>query len=256
MLDLSQTTFIIPIGIDSPDREFNFLHTVQYLCDNLKTKIFIWESGKEQHVHGLLKKINDRLCEITYQFNQTSEVFHRTKMLNEMLFHVKTPVVANYDIDILLPCKVYFQAQQLIVDGVADLVYPYFKGMSQYRVWDKKQLQAELVLVPGELWQSMCGHCQFFNTTAYRAGGMENENFISWGPEDSERMERFTKFGFKVMWLTNFIWHLEHWRGDNSGEKNKYFYPNLELYRKLSAMDALELKEYYLTQEYVKKYQG
>ena len=35
-----------------------------------------------------------------------------------------------------------------------------------------------------------CGHCIFLETSTYRELGGENEHFVSYGPEDKERMLR------------------------------------------------------------------
>jgi REP element-mobilizing transposase RayT len=83
---------------------------------------------------------------------------------------------------------------------------------------------------------------------------MENENFVSWGPEDSERMHRFQKLGYKVEWLKNHIWHLEHPRSENSTDTNPHFWKNNDLYRHLILLPEDRLREYYKNQEYLKKY--
>ena len=38
---------------------------------------------------------------------------------------VKTPVVVNYDIDVMLPIESYVESQRLILNGISDFVYPY-----------------------------------------------------------------------------------------------------------------------------------
>lgn len=262
MLNLKNTTFIIPIRIDSPDREFNFQYVIQYLCDKFETNIIIKESDTESKAKELLHSLDFNKCNVLHLFetNDSSE-FHRTRLLNEMLHQVKTHVVVNYDIDIILEPETYLYAQNEILKHGADLVYPYFNGMSQKRVFRDK-VHGNFFCAPinsenggVQLHHSICGHCQFFRTSAYREGGMENENFISYGPEDSERMHRFQTLGYKVIWLDNYIWHLEHVRTENSNEKNPHFHKNDQLYKYLSSLNADELKEHYKNQNYLKKYE-
>ena len=42
------------------------------------------------------------------------------------------------------------------------------------------------------------GWAQFFKTSVYKEGGMENENFKAYAPEDKERFYRFTTLGYSV----------------------------------------------------------
>ncbi len=103
-------------------------------------------------------------------------------------------------------------------------------------------------------WQSYCGHVQFFKTDSYISGGMENEDFVSYGPEDRERCERFQRLGFKVMWGEACIYHLEHSRDENSSTSNPHFGANDSLLNKLREMNAVEFLEYYKQAPYLKKY--
>ena len=255
MLNLKDTTFIIPIRIESPSRAFNFRYVVQYLCDNLKTNIIIRESGIKNIAGRMLSEIDKRQTHIIYNMEYTAaHALHRTRLLNEMLAGVTTACVANYDTDIILQSEAYLQAQNRILSGEADLVYPYFKGLSQKKVTPKKGSIFDVFSAPFEMGQSDCGHCCFFNTEAYKEGGRENENFIAYAPEDQERSMRFLKLGYKVMWLNNFVWHLEHERSVNSTEKNPYFWDGMNLYKAESAMTEKELREYCCKQEYIKKY--
>jgi predicted glycosyltransferase involved in capsule biosynthesis len=187
-------------------------------------------------------------------------VFHRTQYLNMMLSEVKTPVVVNYDIDILLDPSVYLKCQNMILGG-HDLVYPYSFGESQkqikYSGRDKLISNLDIEDLSDDdifLTLSKYGHCQFFNTESYIGGGMENEGFISYGPEDIERAYRFEKLGYKVVWNNNFIYHIEHSRGFNSSTKNPYFEANEELYEYIKSLSDSELCKYYNEIDYLKKY--
>ena len=46
----------------------------------------------------------------------------------------KTPVVVNYACDILLPLESYQQAEEKILDGTYDVVYPYGDCDWQYQI--------------------------------------------------------------------------------------------------------------------------
>jgi hypothetical protein len=259
MISLQDVTFIIPIRIDSEDRIFNLQFVLNWLMNNLETKVIIKESGPVQRVPDLIKTHHRMNSHITYQFENTdSQIFHRTRLINEMLATVRTPIVANCDIDIFVLPYVYLHAKDKIMRDGFDIVYPYFRGDSQYKI---NHEAANKLLQTGKLdpndfrmWHSVCGHCQFIKTSAYLKIGMENENFISWGAEDSERMYRFFKLGYKMAWLDNYVYHIEHQRGINSGENNPQFQHNEALYRELWCKNEFDLLQYYNNVEYRKKY--
>ena len=257
MIDLSNATFIIPVRIDSMDRAFNFQYVVNYLCRNLKTNIKILESGPNKIAEDLLKAINPIYCKIDYWYQQDDGgPFHRTRLLNEMLVECETDVVVNYDCDILLKPETYLVAYNEILSG-ADLCYPYFLGDSQIMV-TRPGMQDDLTVsapIRHEIRNSDCGHCQFFKRSSYLAGGMESEYFVSYGPEDYERKNRFIKLGYNVKWLDgHFVYHLEHVRGADSSKENPHFEKNEKLYQKLCSYNKQELLDYYKDAEYLKKY--
>ena len=112
--DLSKTTFIIPLRIETDDRMRNIITTLIYLTRNFNTKVIVKEVDKEsvyeREVLPLLKQAlePEMLSCIHHIFENSDDfTFHRTKILNDMLWMVDTPVVCNYDSDIILPCLLY-----------------------------------------------------------------------------------------------------------------------------------------------------
>ena len=100
--DLTKTTFIIPLRIETDDRMRNIITTLIYLTRNFNTKIIVKEVDKEsvyeREVLPLLEQAlePDMLASIHHIFEQSDEfTFHRTKILNDMLWMVDPPVVAN-----------------------------------------------------------------------------------------------------------------------------------------------------------------
>ena len=122
--DLTKTTFIIPLRIETDDRMRNIVTTLIYLTRNFDTKVIVKEVDKEsvyeREVLPLLEQAlePDMLASIHHIFEQSDEfTFHRTKILNDMLWMVETPVVANYDSDIILPLESYINATNMISKG-------------------------------------------------------------------------------------------------------------------------------------------
>lgn len=265
MINLTNSTFITAVRIESEDREFNFLFVMQYLCNNFETTIIINEQDKKSKVAELLKQIDCKKTKIIHLFEESNDpVFYRTRLLNEALYMVRTDCVINYDCDVFMLPQAYKEAQDAILSGNSAVVYPYFRGESQIPIQpvDKALLNDNPDLpqmisnyVTGKkMWQSAFGHLQFFKTSVYREGGMEDENFISYGAEDTTRYHRFVKLGYNVQYLNNYIFHIEHSRGANSSASNPHYKANDDLYRDLMYMDAEQLREYYNNQEYLKKY--
>ena len=103
-------------------------------------------------------------------------------------------------------------------------------------------------------YDAQSGHVQFFKTKSYIEGGMENENFKSWGPEDAERLYRFITLGYNVSRINDWVYHLEHARGENSWYNNPHMQNNKNLWESLQRMNKDQLKQYYSSQDYLKKY--
>ncbi len=135
MINLKDTTFIIPLRIESADRMRNVITSVCYLLSNFDTNIIVKEGDSSTvFLHHVLPQVKEFLevediPNLTHVFEDTSaSEFHRTRYLNEMTHMATTKVVVNYDCDIILPLGTYIKAQEMIIDGPSDVVYPYGFG--------------------------------------------------------------------------------------------------------------------------------
>ena len=268
-IDLTQATFIIPIRIESPDRLRNVVTTTAFLLENFRTNLIIKEVDTEsvfkRDAIPILKDILD--FDFDYEVNHIFEksddlLFHRQRVLNEMIVEADTHIVVNYDCDAILPKESYELAYKGIMDGIYDVVYPYGSGMYQ------KQVHATDVTVSNFLetgdyeflnavskdHTSDFGWAQFFRTETYRQGGMENEDFKAYAPEDKERYYRFNKLGYSVGRIENYVYHLEHARGENSWFTNPHMESNMAEWNKIKEMNKDQLLQYYSEQKYLDKY--
>ncbi len=266
--DLKNCTIIIPILIEHKDRYNNAKTVLNYINRNFNTNVFIYEVSNTESRLDFLGSLEN--IKIKHWLQKPDESFHRTKYLNIMLDSVETPVVANYDIDVLMKPEVYIESVRMIMDENIDVLYPYsFGGMTQRTVLQTPNIHENLFnndlnLDYIDSNQSLFsdhyteyGHCIFFNTNSYRAYGGENENFISYGPEDKERGKRFVKLGLNVRWVDHFmVYHLEHYRGNDSSSANNFFRENWDIYNHLETLTMHETLEYYNNQEYIKKYKN
>ena len=270
--DLKEATFIIPVRIESEDRMRNVLTSIVFLLENFDANIIIKEvdtnSVFEEDILPQLKEFYDDLSSLKHVFEKSEDpVFYRMHILNEMLAMTTTKVVVNCDCDILLPVESYLESYRMIMDGEADVVYPYGNGNWQKQVFADDELVSEflnsdcdfsILENKSNIWSSDFGWVQFFNRDVYYEGGMENENFRGSSPEDKERYFRFTTLGYRVARIDNFIYHLEHSRGRNSWpasvQGNPYMSENFQLWESLQKMNKDELKSYYSKQKYLQKY--
>ena len=252
LISLQDVTFIIPIKIDGDDRLKNFKIAYKYLRETFKTNIIIYESGPKSNLEKLIE--NDT----TYFFEKNDcQTFHRTRYLNFMLNIVNTPVTVNYDIDVILKPESYILATKYIIDGYS-LVFPYEFGFNQLAISRevKENFDANsLNNLNSEKIFSKFGFCQFFNTNCYKKYGGENENFISYGPEDIERYYRFNTLTNKVGYLKNHnVYHMEHQRGPNSSVFNPFYDQNVSLLKNIRKLSKNQLIDYYKNADYIKKY--
>lgn len=258
-IDFTNSTFIIPVRLESQDRIANFSIVIKFLTKYLDTNIIIYEQGIQSVAHNL-PKIHPNIRHL-FEKSSSKEPFHRTRYLNQMIMLSQTPITVNYDLDIILPIESLLLSQDLILNKGLDMIFPFGYGDFQKNVdktiksklfnsleSDELQKLFNIMDQNSTILPSLYGHAQFFKTSSYIEGGMENESFISYGPEDVERACRFLKLGYKVGHLTgdhHYVYHLDHERGKNSSSSNPFFESNVKLYNHLLELDISELKQYY-----------
>ena len=271
--NLTKATFIIPLRIESQDRMRNILTVLYFILSNFDTNIIIKEVDVESVFENdvlppLQEAFEEKLDNLNHIFEKSEDpVFYRMHILNDMLSKSNTEVVINYDCDVILPIESYVNAYESILNNQSDVVYPFGNGMYQKQVHATDDLVNEflnngfdfsVLENKSNTHTSDFGWVQFFNRKVYIEGGMENENFRGSSPEDKERYFRFTTLGYKVNRINNWIYHLEHSRGQNSWpnsiQGNPYMQNNFSVWEKIQTMDKDQLFEYYTNQEYLKKY--
>ena len=268
--NLSNCTFIIPVRIDSNDRTRNLITVLCFLLSQFDTKIILKEVASQplvdEYILPQVKEFLDNdLKGFTYLFEKSDNPeFHRMKIINEVLNQVETDVVVNYDSDVLLKPEIYAKSVNLILDEKYDIIYPYGFGEYQKQIYANDELVSDflnndfdfsILETREKIYMSQFGHAQFVRTKSYIDAGMENENFISWSPEDKERYFRFDKLGYKVGRIDSaFVYHLEHYRGKNSWFSNPYIEKNNQLWEHLQRLSVEQLLNYYQSQDYLNKY--
>lgn len=267
-INLKDATFIIPVRIESDDRLRNVITTLCFLMSNFDTNIIVHEVDKESvFENDALPQIEEYLendiSSLTHIFEQSDlPVFHRQRVLNDMLMKANTSVVVNYDCDILLPVESYVSAYNSLLSKESDVVYPYGYGDYQKQIFADDELVSDflnhdfdfkILETKSKIFMSQYGFVQFFNRQVYIDGGMENENFVAYAPEDVERFYRFATLGYNVSRVDSMVYHLEHKRTENSWINNPYMQTNNHEWEKIQKMKSEELKNYIINQNYYKK---
>lgn len=272
-IDLKNSTFIIPLRIESEDRLRNIITVLCFILGSFDCKVIVKEVDTESifqrdALPQIKDFLDDDISNLIHIFEKSeSKVFYRMTYLNEMIDMSNTDIIINYDCDVLMKPETYIESCRMITEDNYDVVYPYGFGSWQKQIFADDELVSEFLSNDHDfsiLEQkhvenlSRYGHVQFFNKKSYIGGGMENENFKGSSPEDIERHHRFITLGYNVGRLDHWIYHLEHSRGDNSWpvsyEKNPHMKDNLELWDYLQKLDKKQLQNYYFNQKYLRKY--
>lgn len=239
-IDLKDVTFCIPVKYDHEDRSDNLNLVIKWLNNNFITNIFIGEQGG----NNMWKNTNGWHNYIEFS---NMKVFHRTQMLNRMFSMLETPIDVNFDCDNICPILQIVLGIEMLRNKEADCVYPYDGRVARVgrQKWLKTLLESngDCGVFGGEIFRGTreidplsVGHIIMFNKEKFFEGGGENENFISYGPEDVERWERFNKL-INVKRLKGIVYHIDHYCGPDSSGSNPYFgknYNELERIRKMN----------------------
>ena len=287
--DLKNSTFIIPLRIDTGDRLRNVILSTVYLLHHFDTTVMIKEVDSEHRFENfalpIIKRLVDtsNLIHIFEEDTRTDDAFHRTKVLNDMVMESTTDIVVNYDTDLILPISSYIDAVEML-KGEYDVVYPFRFGnhgerkvnlgftietqedmnnfedgefMSQFlnTDYDHKSFDDRFFYYQSESGQGWAeyGMVQFFDRQVYLDGYLENEGFIAYAPEDVERHHRWKTLGYNIGRVDDHAYHLEHERTQNSWYHNPHMQRNNQLWEELKVLTKEQLIQYYQNQNYYKE---
>lgn len=253
-IPFTDVTFTIPFKSDSVNRLANITRVVQYLYKNFDTNISVYEVFLKGQGTAFDKTTMSDYPSVRFQNHEQGEFFHRTKYLNIMAKEATTPMIVNYDCDVLFPIKQYVEAANILRSQKASGIFPYDGYF--VNIPHLEALKEDLVVLNPDQYpnfgRNSYGGAIFWNREHFIRGGMENENFISWGHEDWERVERFTKLGFSLGRIKGPLYHMDHPRAADSSDANPWGKHNEREYVKVKNMKVNDLKEYVSTWPWVK----
>jgi GR25 family glycosyltransferase involved in LPS biosynthesis len=257
-IDLSDVTFTIPVRLEHNDRKENIEFIICFLQRHFHCKIMVGEQDVTPKLEFL-----KQFCD--YKFYQCEGAglapapMHRTKLLNMMARAADTDIIFNYDTDVLFQPEQILEAVNKIRKGELDGCYPYdgrFVRLERKYLWvAHKTLSLEelekVELKKHEEQQVSYGGAVAWKRESFISGGMENENFISFGPEDYERYDRFTALGYKVGRVPGKLFHINHFIGVDSNGENPHFKANEQEWLKVKSMNKETLQQYISTWPWV-----
>lgn len=248
----SELTIVIPVRMDSKEREENLRAILPYLISYTYATILVMEVDEEQKF--FLKNTDKR---IKYYFQKDTDViFHYTRYRNELLIRSETNIVAIWDADVFLTVSQLKAGIEWVKKGVT-MCIPYdgraFYLSPEDSINARKNLYRyinnceEESLIP-LLGRSSVGGVFIINKQRYLQAGGENENIYGWGPEDAERVKRMEILEEPVERVSGPLFHLYHPRGINStfgyDERDRN---NVNELIKVCRMNTEELRKYIQT---------
>jgi hypothetical protein len=264
---MKDLTYILPTRIESEDRLKNIITSVTYLLKNFpEAKVIVKEVSeratfKFDAVPQIKKYVN--IDNLQYIFEEsTDSLFHKTRILNDLILMSDTNIVCSHDVDVIYPVSSHQKAYQLIKEDQFDVIYPYGCGVYQYQVDYPMEVFNSFLSSEFDMnvIQNLCrtesstiGWTQFYNRAKVISGGLWNENFLSWGAEDCEFYFRFNSLGYRVGRVNDWIWHFEHGRTHNSHYHNPKFMDNHNLWQWMRNQNKETIIQYLNQQEYIKR---
>lgn len=255
MIDLSNLSIIITFRYDTEDRLTNlktvFRYFKKYFIDY---EIIVLESDTQPRA----KNACDDNAKYIYEYSDS--YMHRTRMFNDGVRTSERKYVALYDTDVFVKPEAMQIALEKLNTNV--FVFPYngvflnMEGKTKNRFIDEIEF-SELPMVNKASANDQYSddiHCvhpmsaggvTIFRRKEYLMYGGYNERFKSWGWEDNEIIERFTKLGFPPFRLDGYnLYHLDHRRGVDSGPTHNYFRKNKIEFNKVRRMNKRKLEKY------------
>lgn len=220
-IENSQVTFVIPVRIDSQERERNLDLLLEDLTKIDRADILILE-GDRKSCYRLKKEY----ANVEYHFvSDFDPVFHRTKYLNWLLKKAKGSVVGVWDTDVIIAEDQILKAIQNIRTGNSIMCFPYdgrfyLLTSAESTGYEKERSYARLMQrcehYPLGFGRHSVGGAFLVNKKVYLQAGGENEHFYGWGPEDAERVKRMEILHLPISRIEGPLFHLYHPRKENS----------------------------------------
>jgi predicted glycosyltransferase involved in capsule biosynthesis len=234
-------TVTIPVRLDSPERLNNLIACTNALVATTTARILVGIANPRQLDNLLHERV-----EIIPIDDVESEPFHRTRILNDLARIVTTTYIANLDADVVVPHNQWAETIQTLREELVGLVIPYDGRMVSvswgHHPWLERADYASMPIVNRRLMHAhSVGGCVVWNRADFQRVGMENENLVSWGFDDDDRVHRALTLGIGVRRIDGVIYHLDHPRGPDSSRNNSSYTSNEKEFKRMKRLGREEL---------------
>jgi hypothetical protein len=241
-LELDDLTITIPLRVDSRDRLLNLGVVTRALATHTTARVLVGTGRPD-----VLTRVVAPSVDVVAVHDPPDEPFHRTRILNRLAELATTPLLANHDADVVVPVDQLADAVSILRRGEADLILPYDGRMVDVPLsahpWLERADYASMPPVDTHvIHPESVGGCVLWRASAFRAVGMENERFRSWGLEDVERIDRATRLGLAVRRGAGAVYHLRHLRGSDSSAAYPWYAANERELVRMSGLDPERLR--------------
>lgn len=261
-------TFVTHLRYDSPDRLDNLQIMIDYYSNILPESKFIFVEDDLEHNKNF-DSIRWKKGHTSYYFLKNTGTYHRTKALNYGFKQADTPIVVSMDTDCIAPVNCFLDCEKELLNGCT-AAWPY-NGyfididytLKKYFVETNLSYNVLLENLNGNLELPICsvykgysirctndkhlgvGGIVMFNKQLFMDIGGYNENFIGWGAEDNEIVERLRILehkSYRQIDLKSICFHLYHSNAQRA--ENPFYHHNGEVLGKITSMTKLELLDY------------
>jgi len=224
---LTDVTFIVPIRIDSPERNDNADSLIKYTFQHFETNFILLEVDENRKFYPKYEFAGFKY----YFIKDSNEIFHRTRWINKLFSMATTPYVAVWDTDAIAPPDQIIIALDQLRNGASVLSFPYdgrFYSCDKVSCnLFKQHTDIKILLNRIPVMRLMHGYHSvggafIVKKEQYLNAGGENENFYGWGPEDTERVKRLEVLGLTISYSYGALFHLFHPIGKNSWFANPF----------------------------------
>lgn len=178
--DYDRVCFIIPVRIDSKERERNLDFVLEQLSQMKNVEIQIIEG--DCHPKYVLKH---NYSNVYYQFKEDVDpIFYRTRYLNDIMRQVQASIVGIWDTDVYVDSSQIQEAIRVIKRKQAVFCLPYnsqviMLSSESTNLFIKEMTKTSLIYDYSVIHG--CGGAFFVNRSIYLQTGGENEHFYGWG---------------------------------------------------------------------------
>lgn len=229
--DLSDTTFLIPLRVDSQERIENINTVISNLQIHFKTNIIVLEADSTQNYYPEYEFEGFK-----YSFiKDNNEIFHKAKWISRLMSFAVTPFVAVWDADAICPPNQVISAVNLLRAGKCIMSFPFdgryyscdkttsdlFKRVPDIRILHKRLPAMQLMR-----GYHFTGGAFMVNIQEYMKAGGENENMGGSKFVDDERVKRIETRNLPIKYFEGPLFHLWH----PECRENEYNFNKIEIH--------------------------